>query len=257
MKTHHTFAFACCCSSAVLRAHLFDFSCRHQTLSGQMMGFSLFLKLSFVSYAAFGNQVVIIGDSWGTKGASELQAVFKEHGASWEISNYAIAGTTTADWVKDPNKMLDAINENPDAEFVWMTLSGNDAAHYLPGCTAKYPLPNEKCIKDVLNESISNIEMMLDPVFKQHPNIQVVQFGYDLMNFKKGICWFEGRNVMHGCNDDALCVNTQFIKIQEGVDYLATQYANYTSINLLGSLQLMDRSIPNVCVSHKYQKISM
>eukprot|EP01083_Nonionella_stella_P285916 973179_1 len=199
----------------------------------QLSIFSYFFLALTVCFVA-SKQVVIIGDSWGTKGGKELQAVFKEHGATWEIANYAQGGTTTADWAKHPDRMVDDINKNPDAEYVWLTLGGNDAADYLPGCTRKHPLPDEQCINYVLNESISNIEIMLNPVFEQHPGIQVVQFGYDIMNFQKGYCSLEGQDVMHGCNDQAFCINTQFTKIQQAVDFLATKYANYTSINLLG-----------------------
>eukprot|EP00483_Globobulimina_turgida_P005907 UN05917 len=210
------------------------------------MLFFLALAVSLVS----SKQVIIIGDSWGTKGGKELEAVFKEHGATWQVANYAQGGTTTADWAKNPNRMVNDINKNADAQYVWLTIGGNDAADYLPSCTRKHPLPDEQCINQVLNTSITNIEIMLNPVFQQHPNIQVVQFGYDLMNFQKGYCSLEGQDLMHGCNDQALCINTQFVKIQGAVDYMATQFANYTSINLLGSLELMDKSIPNVTLGN-------
>ena len=71
--------------------------------------------------------------------------------------------------------MVDDINKESDAEFVWLTLGGNDAADYLPSCTKKHPLPDEQCIDELLNSSIANLQTMLDPVFQQHPNIRVVQ----------------------------------------------------------------------------------
>eukprot|EP00483_Globobulimina_turgida_P005835 UN05845 len=162
-----------------------------------IMLFFLALAVSFVS----SKQVIIIGDSWGTKGGKELEAVFKEHGATWQVANYAQGGTTTADWAKNPNRMVNDINKNADAQYVWLTIGGNDAADYLPSCTKKHPLPDEQCINQVLNTSITNIEIMLNPVFQQHPNIQVVHFGYHLMNFQKGYCSLERTDFNDGCND--------------------------------------------------------
>jgi hypothetical protein len=200
---------------------------------------------------AIADQVIIIGDSWGTEGGPELEKVFTEHGATWKTANYAVGGTTTDSWAKSPDRMVNDINRNSDAEYVWLTLGGNDAADYLPSCTSKHPYPDLQCMNYIIWHMINNTIIMLDPVFKAHPHIQVVQFGYDILNFQKGICSAEGAQLIHGCNDDPTCLNTQYIKLQhQYVEHMATLYPGYKAINLLGSLQLEDKSIPDVTLGH-------
>lgn len=96
---------------------------------------------------------------------------------------------------------------------------------------------------------------MLDPVFEQHKDINVIQFGYDILNFQEGICSTVGRDLIHGCDDKPECINPQFIKLQ--YTYIATMkqiYSkyNYNNINLLGTLQMDDpkKRYPNVTVGN-------
>jgi len=202
------------------------------------------------------DQVVVIGDSWGEEGHTYLQDVLKEHDntKNLKVKSYAVGGTTTADWVKPPNKVVDDVNKNSDAQYVWLTIGGNDAADYLPDCTKKHPLPDLTCINHILGVMINNTQIMLDPVFKQHPSIQVIQFGYDILNFQEGICSTVGRDIFNGCNDEPTCINTQFVKLQ--TQYIATmreRYGkNYNNINLLGTLQMADpkNRFPNVTVGN-------
>ena len=102
-------------------------------------------------------------------------------------------------------------------------------------------------ISIITNQTI----LMLDPVFDKFPSLQVVQFGYDILNFQKAICSLEGRELMHGCDDTPSCINHQFVKLQtEYVAALQRKYGvNYHGINLLGTLQVYG-GYPNVTVGH-------
>merc|ERR1712228_159116 len=203
-----------------------------------------------------GDQVIVAGDSWGEEGWDYLQKVLKEHSntADLKVKSYAKAGTTSADWIKPPTKLVDDINKNADAQYLWLTIGGNDAADYLPDCTKKYPLPDPTCINNILNVMINNTMIMLEPVVKQHPNLQIIQFGYDILNFHEGICSEIGKNIFHGCNDEPSCINPQFVKLQYVyIEAIKKRIgANYHNINLLGTLQMDDpkNRFPNVTVGN-------
>merc|ERR1719433_584875 len=95
------------------------------------------------------------------------------------------------------------------------------------------------------------MRLSISSPIKQHPKLEVVQFGYDILNFEKGICSLKGRELMHGCDDTASCINHQFIKLQtEYIARLQKKYGKqYYGINLLGTLQFYG-GIPNVTVGH-------
>ena len=88
-----------------------------------------FVLLSAIWRLSFGAQVIVAGDSWGSEGHEYLQDVLKQHANTkdLEVKSYAVGGTTTANWIKPPNKLVDDINKNPDAEYLWLTIGGNDA----------------------------------------------------------------------------------------------------------------------------------
>eukprot|EP01084_Bolivina_argentea_P182520 315070_1 len=101
----------------------------------------------------------------------------------------------------------------------------------------------------------NNTMIMLEPVFKKHPHLQVIQFGYDILNFEEGVCSFKGSMLIHGCDDTPSCINPQFVKLQ--TDYIGAIQkvfgdGNYNGINLLGTLQMNDpkQRYPNVTVGH-------
>ena len=85
--------------------------------------------LSTLCTLSFGAQVIVIGDSWGEEGHEYLQDVLKSHANTkdLEVKSYAVGGTTTANWIKPPTKVVDDINKNSDAQYVWLTIGGNDA----------------------------------------------------------------------------------------------------------------------------------
>eukprot|EP00483_Globobulimina_turgida_P013084 UN13108 len=100
--------------------------------------------LSALFTISFGDQVIVAGDSWGSEGWNYLQQVLAAHSntKNLKVKSYAVGGTTTADWIKPVDKLVNDVNKNSDAEYLWLTIGGNDAADYLPSCTAKHPYPD-------------------------------------------------------------------------------------------------------------------
>jgi lysophospholipase L1-like esterase len=192
-------------------------------------------------YAAQGAQLVVFGDSWGTEGAQSLQQVFtKQHGIS--IDNVAVAGSTALDWALQPNYLRDTVARNPDAKWVWLTIGGNDAKNELP-----FGVTVDQVIKELFNRTSA----FLDPLFKANPNIKVVQFGYDIMTFGKGIiCPIMGEAILPKCNLNTTCINTQFVRLQsEYVAALDKKYPRHNTVNILGTLQAAG-NVPGASTGH-------
>ena len=74
-----------------------------------------------------------INYSWGEEGWDYLQKVLNSHKntENLKVKSYASGGTTTADWAKRPDKLLDDVNKNSDAQYIWLTLGGNDAGMFV------------------------------------------------------------------------------------------------------------------------------
>ena len=199
--------------------------------------------------AAKGKDIVIVGDSWGVLGERPFEDMLKDHGSDLTVADYAVSGSTSDDWARHPDKIKDYIDDNPDAQFIWLTVGGNDAKNYLPDCTKKES--TDKCVTYITNVIINNTIIMLTPVFESYPDIQVIQFGYDILNFEKGYCSVVGKELIYDCDGNALCINTQFIKLQYNYcDYIATVFPNnYNTRVMLGSLQAYG-GVPNATLGN-------
>lgn len=190
---------------------------------------------------AQGAQLVVFGDSWGTEGAKSLQQVFqKQHGIT--IDNVAVSGSTALDWALRPNYLRDVVARNSDATWVWLTIGGNDA---------KNELPLGVSVDKVIQELINRTSAFLDPLFKANPNVKVVQFGYDILTFGKGIiCPAMGALILPACKLNTTCINTQFVRLQyEYVAALDKKYPRHNSVNILGTLQAAGK-IPGASTGH-------
>ena len=88
------------------------------------------LALAILFHLSFAAEIIVFGDSWGTYGKKSFHEVFTEkHGMT--VDNVAVGGTTAAGWAKDKNALKDAVDKNPDAKYVWLTIGGNDASPQL------------------------------------------------------------------------------------------------------------------------------
>eukprot|EP01084_Bolivina_argentea_P146274 256188_1 len=204
---------------------------------------SSLLCLFSILYICKSANVLVMGDSWGTLGGPALRKVLDAHNSGLTVKNYAIAGSTSEAWAANASKVSDLVSENADAMVIWLSLGGDDFVYRLSICTAVLPI--NECANLILNHIINDTQTFMNILFKNHKDIKVVQFGYDIPNFSDDVrkwCNTSGDIVIEQCAQDIFCFNSQMIKIQyQLVDYLAAYYAdqgyNYTSLNLLGSLQ--------------------
>lgn len=237
---------------------------------------TIFAPINIVDAQTDGPVLVVLGDSWGAyvcctyisfcrqnpkqyqcynpdaliQGWHDLQKVLTAKGSNLTVVSYAIGGTTAKFWARDPDLINELVNENPTAQYVWLSIGGNDVIDFMPSCTEKMSI--QDCINIILPETLNNTQAFLDPLFKDHPDLQVVQFGYDIPNLNENVlCRQIGEQIIYGCNDTASCINPQFVKIQYlYVDELAKIYPNQlTSVNLLGSLQAQD-NYPGVTITN-------
>jgi len=125
---------------------------------------------------------------------------------------------------------------------VWLTVGGNDA---------KNELPLGKTIPQLVEEVTENTKTFLDPLFQDNPTIRVVQFGYDILTFSKGLlCPIFGTLVFHHCNGNITCVNTDFLHLHSDyVEGLDRTYDRHDSINILGTLQQIG-GVPGASTGH-------
>jgi len=212
-------------------------------------------SLALVVALALGKEnpplILVAGDSWGAYGGIPLQQVLTEQGSNLTVRNYAIGGTTTTFWARDPYILSTLVDYNPGTEYIWLSIGGNDVLDFMPTCTLEYPV--DECINMLLPQVIANTRTILDPLFSKHPKVQVIQFGYDIINFaKNALCRLIGYDEIHECFDRPECINPQMVKIQYlYVDNMTSYYPEnqYFAANMLGSLQASE-NIPGASLEH-------
>ena len=80
----------------------------------------LLAATSILVSAVFGTDdpvVVVVGDSWGAYGHHNLQQVLKDHGSNLSVKSYAIGGTTSEFWARNPDLISNLVSDNPTAEY--------------------------------------------------------------------------------------------------------------------------------------------
>eukprot|EP00483_Globobulimina_turgida_P012803 UN12827 len=197
---------------------------------------ALLVLFTCLIFAVLGQQepvLVVIGDSWGSFGFQVLQKVLTAHGSNLKVVSYAIGGTTSTFWARDPNLVNTLVSENPTAKYVWVSIGGNDVIEFMPGCTAQHPV--DYCVDIIVPRVLNNTETFLNPLIKNHTDIKVVAFGYDIINFNENpLCRTLGFEIIAGCKDDPTCINREMVKIQYlGIDAIGALYPQVTSVNLL------------------------
>ena len=180
---------------------------------------------------ASAHDVVVFGDSWAAGAADELSTTFFLRGRSdITVDGVGVGGTTADYWANSAlNALPDAVSLNPDAQWVWLSIGGNDLfAHYAAGQGAQAAADLD-----------INLRMMLDALFAVHPNIKVVMFGYDYINFEQSAeCIVTALNYF-GAGVTTPFVNQVFLNdvvaVQQAV---AADYPNLTYVDsVLGTLQ--------------------
>lgn len=70
---------------------------------------------------------MVFGDSWGSFSKDQFEMMFIDHGhPEITVDNVAIGGTTASFWATMPNSLSNAVDDNPDCEWVWLSIGGND-----------------------------------------------------------------------------------------------------------------------------------
>ncbi|MEL6345087.1 MAG: SGNH/GDSL hydrolase family protein, partial [Myxococcota bacterium] len=187
---------------------------------------------------AIADDVVVFGDSWAQGSGEDLGRVLDEHSTGLTVDNRGVGGTTAGFWATQPNALPDAVTENPDARWVWLSIGGNDIfAHHAAGEGAN---AGERVNTD--------IRIMLDALFSRHPDIRVVIFGYDFVNFEQSTDCITQAFLLFGPTTTP-AVNQIFLDqigaIQQAI---ADDYPNVTYVPLWGTLQAADGvpGAPNV-----------
>jgi len=113
-------------------------------------------------------------------------------------------------------------------------------ARWLQGNDGIYELQEGRPIEEIIADAINNTRVFLDPLFEEHPDIQVVQFGYDIVNFgMSASCRNLGEDLFPWCNGNTTCMNSEMYKLQyDYVEQLSTYYGGrHVALNLLGTMQ--------------------
>lgn len=113
--------------------------------------------------------ILVIGDSWGVAAGPALQKVLIDNGSAGTVASIAEGGETaeninTPQWLA---KITAALEENPDASLVHLSLGGNDFLGQWNAFIGKEQ--EDQLIADVI-EDISSI---VDHILGQRPEIRI------------------------------------------------------------------------------------
>ena len=134
-----------------------------------------FVCLSMTAAPLQAARILVIGDSWGVAAGPSLQQVLIDKGSEDTVASIAVGGETaeninTAEWLQ---QITTALEESPDAEFVHLSLGGND---FLGSWTSFLSqAEEEQLIADVLED----IEAIVDHILGQRPDIRIYWSSYD------------------------------------------------------------------------------
>lgn len=202
---------------------------------------------SLILTAVDATKILVAGDSWGTEGAKSFRKVMHEHSPDTEIHNIAIAGTTAANWMNWP--MFGSLKKHAEsADYLWLTLGGNDALFNIPKCSQDKNKTAQECADEFMGTVVPRFEKILEGIHEANPNIKILGFGYDVLGMNKlPLCPPIALEVFPQCNhapeggsgsDYISCWNKQFTRIHtDGWERFAQKYDFVDTVNLLGSLQ--------------------
>jgi hypothetical protein len=195
-------------------------------------------------------RILVAGDSWadvvGIGGNNSfLGKVLQKHECAVAAPTcIAIPGSTSGTWTtKLVLSALKAAAKNYG--YVFLTLVGNDALDRMPECAKDENKTAEQCADELLAFSLPNMYKIADAVHSANPDARVVGFGYDTMFGGKG-CSVVTHDIFPQCfnGQDApkeqanRCFNTQFLRIQEGFDWLDGNRTFMDSASILGATQV-------------------
>ena len=197
-----------------------------------------------------------MGDSWGTDiaggmdagGVSAFDRKLREKGCNFTATSIAIPGTKTNDW--DTAGMLDMVKVlSKKADYVWITLMGNDALAEMPAC-ARTGKSAQECGNEFIGNVFRHMLPILDAIRVANAKTRVVGFGYDIL-FSGAACLPIAKSVFPQCwnttsttnttaefdPESTKCFNTQFVRIQKLWQEFASDLHWVDTIDVLGTTQ--------------------
>jgi hypothetical protein len=139
-------------------------------------GFTSLLVLLLITSAPLqAARILVIGDSWGVAAEPALEQVLIDNGSSETVASIAVGGETaeninTPEWLQ---KITTALQNNPDADFVHLSLAGNDV---LGTWTSSFTQAEEDQLFD---DVIEDITAIVDHILDQRPSIRIYWSSYD------------------------------------------------------------------------------
>ncbi len=135
----------------------------------------LLLALLPVATPLHAARILVIGDSWGVAAGPALQQVLIDNGSADRVASIAVGGETAAnintpEWLQ---QITAALEENPDAEFVHLSLGGND---FLGNWYAFLSREQEDQLVAGILEDISAI---VGHLLEQRPGLRIYWSSYD------------------------------------------------------------------------------
>jgi lysophospholipase L1-like esterase len=191
---------------------------------------TLAILLLLMARPAWADQAIAFGDSWAEQGADELQAALRAGGyPALLVDERALGGTTTTYWVTtQPMELVYAVDENPDARWIWISLGGNDSiAGRMQGMTPQ----------QITAQIDGNLRALLDTLFAVHSDVLVVMFGYDYTNFDAAGCPAERDAIFGAGSNQALVNQTIMTEVGAVQAQIAEDYPNVAYVPLWGAMQ--------------------
>lgn len=135
----------------------------------------LLLALLPVATPLHAARILVVGDSWGVAAGPALQQVLIDNGSSDRVASIAVGGETAAnintpEWLQ---QITAALEENPDAEFVHLSLGGND---FLGNWNAFLSREQEDQLVAGILDDISAI---VGHLLEQRPGLRIYWSSYD------------------------------------------------------------------------------
>jgi hypothetical protein len=136
---------------------------------------ALLLSLMMAATPLQAARILVIGDSWGVAAGPALQQVLVDNGSTDTVASIAVGGETaeninTPGWLQ---QITSALEQNPDADFVHLSLGGNDfLGHWSAFITQAQ---EDQLIADVLED----ITAIVDHILVQRPVIRIYWSSYD------------------------------------------------------------------------------
>jgi len=136
---------------------------------------ALLVSLLLTASPLHAARILVIGDSWGVAAGPALQQVLIDHGSTDLVASIAV-GSRTAKVQNTPwnlEEITTALEQNPDAEFVHMSLGGND---FLGTWRSSFSQAQED---QLIANILEDITAIVDHILQQRPGIRIYWSSYD------------------------------------------------------------------------------